>query len=227
VIPLFPHYPVNILLLYLRFFGLNLFRFLKLKDIIREMYIYVRRPYYKNQENGKVKGDFVFFSARIWKKELEANRIRAEFIKFCKSESRIKFEGGFISRIDGDNMGFESEINERQYSARMFSKLSARSKVVLNNPAVGGAVSWRLAEYLNQGLFVLSFPFKIELPEDFVNQENIHFIDSTYEYKAVFDIILESPDYHKKVSKNGKKYFDSFCTPQKQAQYIIKSILEV
>jgi hypothetical protein len=113
VIPLFPHYPVNILLLYLRFFGLNLFRFLKLKDIIREMYIYVRRPHYKNQENGKVKGDFVFFSARIWKKEIEANRIRAEFIKFCKSESRIKFEGGFRSRIDGDNMGFESEINER------------------------------------------------------------------------------------------------------------------
>jgi hypothetical protein len=109
----------------------------------------------------------------------------------------------------------------------LFSKLSARSKVVLNNPAVVGAVSWRLAEYLNQGLFVLAFSFKIELPENFVNQENIHLIDSTYEYKAVFDIILESPDYHKKVSKNGKKYFDSFCTPQKQAQYIIKSILEV
>jgi hypothetical protein len=54
--------------------------------------------------------------------------------------------------------------------------------IALNNPAVCGAVSWRLAEYLNQGLFVLSFPFKIELPTDFVKDFWALF---NHSYKAV------------------------------------------
>tara|TARA_R110000868_G_scaffold14457_5_gene67350 strand:- start:444 stop:1397 length:954 start_codon:yes stop_codon:yes gene_type:complete len=223
--PLFPHYPINILLLYLRIFGFNLFIFLKFKDIIHEIYTYIRRPHYKNQEIRNLKKDYVFFSARIWKKESEANRIRAEFIKFCKSESRIKFEGGFVPRIDGKNLGFDNEVNKLNYSAVTFSKLSARSKVVLNNPAVGGAVSWRLAEYLNQGLFVLSFPFKIELPQNLDHGKELHFVESTMEYKTVFDKIFDEPDYHEKVSRNGKYYFDSFCTPRAQAKYIIDLLL--
>ncbi|WP_366184769.1 hypothetical protein [Flavobacterium ovatum] len=224
---LFPHYPVNILFLYLKTFGVNLFRYLKFKDLIREIYIYIRRPFYKNQIKIKVKDNYVFFSARLWKKEIEANRIRSEFIKFCKNEDRIKFEGGFMPRVDGDSLGFEKDINGKRYSARKFSKRSSCSKLVLNNPAVGGAVSWRLAEYLNQGLFVLSFPFNIELPEDFVNKKNIHFIESTNQYKSVFDLIIENSTYHEKVSSNGKKYFDEFCAPEKQAQYIVTSILGI
>jgi hypothetical protein len=64
--------------------------------------------------------------------------------------------GGFVPRSDGFNYGYDQELNKEIYQV---SFLGAKSMIALNNPAVCGAVSWRLAEYLNQGLFVLSFPF--------------------------------------------------------------------
>lgn len=45
--PLFPHYPINIVLLYCRIFGLGLFRYLKFKEVIMQVYTLIRRPMYK------------------------------------------------------------------------------------------------------------------------------------------------------------------------------------
>lgn len=222
VIPLFPHYPVNILMIYIKIFNVNLFRYLKIKDLLREMSVYYRRPIYRKEKQNFIKDNYVFFSSNIWKKELETNQIRAEFIRFCKSESRVKFEGGFIARSDGNNFDFENEINKVKYKPKVFSKLSAQSKVVLNNPAVCDAVSWRLAEYLNLSLFVLSLPFKIELPIELEHGVNCHFINETSEFKLVFDKIFENSQYHKMVSLAGKHYFDNYCTPESQIKYIFK-----
>jgi hypothetical protein len=222
VIPLFPHYPVNILLINIKIFNINLFRYLKIKDLLREMYVYYRRPIYRKEKQNFIKDNYVFFSSNIWKKELETNEIRAEFIRFCKSESRVKFEGGFIARSYGNNFDFENEINKVKYKPKVFSKLSAQSKVVLNNPAVCDAVSWRLAEYLNLSLFVLSLPFKIELPIELEHGVNCHFITETSEFKLVFDEIFENSQYHNMVSLAGKHYFDNYCTPESQIKYIFK-----
>jgi hypothetical protein len=222
--PLYPHYPVNIVALYFRIFGLGLFRYLKLKDLMRQFYILFRRPSYLKYRVNFKKENFIFFSSHIWKKEPETNKIRAEFIRFCKADSRIKFKGGFIPRSDGFNYGFDNELNHEKYSARRFSKLSAKSKIALNNPAVCGAVSWRLAEYLNQGLFVLSFPCKVELPYDFVKSSGIYSVTETSEYKEILDKVLRYPEYHKDVAEKGKIYFDTYCTPIAQAKYIVDSI---
>lgn len=222
--PLFPHYPVNISGLYLKLFGMQLFRFLKPMEIARQLYIYYRRPTYKKEKYKSIKDNYVFFSSNIWKKEPETNAIRAAFIRYCKQDSRIKFEGGFIGRSDGNNFDFENEINIVKYSPKVFSKLSAKSLVVLNNPAVCDAVSWRLAEYLNQGLFVLSFPFKITLPIALEHENNMHFIEDVKEFKSVFDSVFLTPTYHEKVSENGKLYFDTYCTPEAQSNYIIQTL---
>jgi hypothetical protein len=146
-------------------------------------------------------------------------------MRYCKNDDRIKFEGGFVSRSDKNNLGFDDLVNKITYSPKKFSDLSSQSLVALNNPAVCDAVSWRLAEYLNQGLFVLSFPFKIELPVEFVNKENIHFIDAAQEYKDVFDRLLYDVHYHDKIAVNGKKYFEDYCTPRAQAKYIVSQVL--
>jgi len=223
--PLYPHYPVNIIPLYLNVFGLSLFRYLKLKDLARQIYILLKRPFYKQHKKSNKKENFIFFSSNIWKKEPETNQIRAEFIRFCKADDRIEFKGGFIPRSDGNNYGYDNELNSVKYSPKIFSKLSSKSKIALNNPAVCGAVSWRLAEYLNQGLFVLSFPFKIELPQNFTQDSEVYFIEQTKEYKHVLDKILDNPGYHETVATNGKFYFDTYCTPRAQAKYIVGSLL--
>ena len=223
--PLFPHYPVAIIPLYCGLFRFNLVRHLKWKDLLQQLYIQWRRPQYESTPFKNRTSNFVFFSANIWKKEAGANAIRAAFIRFCKNDARIQFEGGFVGRSDNNNLGFDDLVNDLKYSPKKFSKLSSQSLVVLNNPAVCDAVSWRLAEYLNQGLFVMSFPFKIELPVEFVNEENIHFIDAVQEYKDVFDRILSDVHYHDKIAVNGKKYFEDYCTPGAQAKYIVSQVL--
>nr|WP_315233694.1 hypothetical protein [uncultured Flavobacterium sp.] len=223
--PLYPHYPVNIVSLYCRIFGIDLFRYLKLKDVMQQIYILLRRPIYGQYKRSFKKDNFIFFSSNIWKKEPETNQIRAEFIRFCKTDTRVVFKGGFVRRSDGNTYGFDNELNDEKYSPKMFSKLSAKSKIALNNPAVCGAVSWRLAECLNQGLFVLSFPFKIELPHNFIHDTEVYFIKTTTQFKPVFDKIICDSDYHEAIAANGKFYFDTYCTPRAQAKYVVDSIL--
>jgi hypothetical protein len=222
--PLFPHFPVNILSIYFRLFGFELLKYLNLKELMRQIYIQWRRPYYANKYFKVITDRFIFFSSNIWKKEPITNVIRAEFIRFCKSDSRIHFEGGFVSRSDKNNLGFDDVVNKGVYSPKTFSRLSSKSLIALNNPAVCDAVSWRLAEYLNQGLFVVSFPFKIELPKDFVDQQNMYFINSTEGYGKVLNTILIDTKFHEKISRNGKDYFDTYCTPRAQAKYIIEQL---
>ncbi|MCF7560308.1 hypothetical protein L3X39_06615 [Sabulilitoribacter multivorans] len=223
---LFPHYPINILPLYLKLFNLSLIKYLKLKVLAREIYILLRRPSYREYHLKTEKDNYIFFTASIWKKEAETNNIRAEFIRYCKQDARINFEGGFIPRSDGNNFDFEDELNEKKYTPKAFSKLSKKSKIVLNNPAVYGAVSWRLAEYLNQSLFVLSFPFKIELPIPLNHEKDIYYIENTNDYGKVFDKVLNSSDFHKKIAGNGKRYFSKYCTPEAQAKYVVNAIFE-
>lgn len=224
--PLFPHYPISILPLYFKLFKFNLVRFLKPKPLAKEIYILSRRPSYKDYNFKTEKENYIFFSSSIWKNESETNTLRAAFIRYCKSDKRIVFEGGFIPRKDGNNFNFQDELNQVKYAPKVFSKLSKKSKIVLNNAAVCGAVSWRLAEYLNQSLFVLSFPFKIELPVPLTHKKDVHFIEETVEFKEVFDKVLSNSDYHKKTAQSGKAYFSEYCTPKAQAQYIVKNLRE-
>lgn len=224
--PLFPHYPINILPLYFKLFNVGLLRFLKLKSLAKEIYIQLKRPVYKNYPLKTEKENFIFFSSNIWKKEPETNSIRAEFIRFCKIDHRIRFEGGFVPRSDGNNYGFDNELNHIKYSPKEFSKLSNQSKIVLNNPAVCGAVSWRLAEYLNQSLFVLSFPFKIELPVSLKHEKEVYYIEQTTQFPEVFDKVLGDKEYHQYIANNAKNYFLKYCTPEAQVKYIINTLLE-
>ena len=224
--PLFPHYPVNILPLYLRLFHFNLMKYLSLKTIARTLYILIRRPQYKSYAQDPVKANYIFFSSNIWKKEAETNAIRAAFIRYCKADERLTFEGGFVPRTDGQNFGFDDVLNTVKYPPKLFSELSRKSKIVLNNAAVCGAVSWRLAEYLNQGLFVLSFPFKIELPVPLEHNRSVCFIEDAQSFKTVFDTVLTQEQYHEQICKGGKLYFETHCTPEAQARYIVNKLVE-
>lgn len=219
--PLFPHFPVNIIGQNLKNFGLSWLSKLSPKDLARELYSLYQRPFYNLLSPDFKFGDYVFFSGSTWKKESWANQIRAEFIRACKQHPQIRFEGGFIPRSDGNNFGFDEELNTKSYSPKEFSRLSANSLINLNNPAVLGAVSWRLAEYWNAGTFVISFPFAIDLPVFPVHGEHIHYIDSSDQYTSVLDLVVRDHSYHKKIASGGHSFFRQNCTPDRQMEYIL------
>lgn len=220
--PLFPHFPIDVKATYLKVFGLNLIKRLKFKPLLHQLHILNKRPRYSLLPMEYQFHNYVFFSANLWKKEPWTNQVRADFIRVCKEDPRIDFEGGFASRTDGDHMGFPNEINQKIYPPKIFSKLSSKTLIALNNPAVLGAVSWRLAEYFAAGIFVVSFPSAIEYPVEPLHGVSIHYIKESTELEHVIELVFSDPSYHKRISLGAREYFEKHCTPAAQVNYILK-----
>ncbi|MCE7055263.1 glycosyltransferase [Algoriphagus sp. AGSA1] len=220
--PLFPHYPINVVGLYLKTFGWNLPKRIPLKKLVHQLHILRKRPTYTAAEKPYHFHNYVFFSANLWKKEQETNQIRADFMQACRSDERIEFEGGFVKRGDGDSMGFENFLCKKIYKPKVFSELSSRTLLALNNPAVLGAVSWRYAEYLTSGTFVISFPEAIEFPVALRHGVEVHYVQKTADFKEAIETVFSNPDYHRTISEGARTYFEKYCTPEAQTQYILK-----
>ncbi|MGI0107869.1 glycosyltransferase [Salinimicrobium sp. WS361] len=223
---LFPHYPVNLWWLYKKLFGFDWYRECGLEKVLRDISAHTKRPPYRNFKNTYEFTNYIFFSGSIWKKEGEANIQRAQFIKTCRSNSTINFEGGLVPRKEGNFSQLDEALGTKRYSWKEFEKKSSRSMVNFNNPAVLGAISWRVGEYLNLGTFLLSLPWKIYLPVFPIHGEEIHMIEDTREIPELFKFLLRNPTYHKKVASGGKKYFHNNCTPRSQILRIYKDITQ-
>ena len=218
---LYPHYSINTAGQYLSFFGLKGLNLIGWKEFARLWYTLYRRPKFHQFPYEMKERNYMFFSGSIWKKEQWANDIRRQYIEACKSNPLIEFEGGMVRRQDGDPCGMPESILTDKFPAVEFSKKSQQSIIGFNNPAVMDAVSWRLAEYLNYSCFVISFPFKIDLPQEPIQGEQIHYIHDPGEFKDVIDFALKNPSYRQKVSQGGKSYFDTHCLPKTQAERIL------
>lgn len=221
--PLNPHYPINVDWLYLKIFWKKLFS-VDAKTLAKEVYRIQKRPVFRIEEEERLATNSIFFAGSIWKKEMEANLIRYSFIKSCKDNPRINFEGGFLPRNDGNHFGFDDALAPKIYRPKEFLENSKKSLLGFNNAAVLGALSWRFAEYLNLGLPILSLPFKVILKNSPIHGENIHLLETIEEVPEFLDFALDHPDYLKKIAKGGRLYFQKYCVPQVQVQMIINSI---
>ncbi|WP_296703173.1 glycosyltransferase [Algoriphagus sp.] len=220
VTPLFPHYSIDNSFAYLKLFGFKGMGALGAKEFLRQFYILFRRPILTNKPFEHLEGNYVFFSGSIWKKENWANQMRAEFVTACKSNPYIEFEGGMNPRTDGDLCGLPPSVMDKRYTPKDFSEKSSKSIIGFSNPAVLDAVSWRLGEYWNYGCFVISFPFKIEIPTIPIHGNHIHYIEGPEEFSDVLTFAMKNPDYREKVAKGGKTYFQENCLPEIQAKRI-------
>lgn len=218
---IYPHYPINIALDYVKLIGWKGLMNLGPKEFLRQYYTLFRRPKYEGKSYQPLDGNYVFFAGSIWKKQPCANQIRGAFVEACQNNPLINFEGGMIPRTDGDLCGLAPELLNRKYSAKEFAAKSAQSVIGFNNPAVLDAVSWRLAEYWNYGCFVLSFPFKIDMPTVPKHGEEIHYLKDETEFPEVIAYAIKNPIYREKVARGGKAFFDTNCKPRIQAKRIL------
>lgn len=222
--PLFPHYPINLWFSSLRLFKLQMFIKLGFIGALKDLYTQFRRPVFKNYQIESKKSNYIFYSGSIWRKEHWANSIRAKFINTCINNPILKFEGGLVPRRDG-NMGFENVLGSKRYSTKEFKKKSACSLVNFNNPAVLGAISWRVGEYLNMGTLILSLPWEIELPVYPIHGKEIHMISDINQTKHFLDYLIVNEDYQDKISYGAKMYFNKYCKPNDQISNILREVL--
>lgn len=222
--PLYPHYTINNAFDYLKLFGLKGMIAISPKEYLRQFYTLYRRPDFVNKPYQPLEGNYVFFSGSIWKKENRANQIRSGFVQACQNNPLIEFEGGMNPRSDGDLCGLPESVMDKRYKPKEFTEKSSQSIIGFNNPAVLDAVSWRLGEYWNYSCFVISFPFKIDLPTIPEHGKNIHYVKSSEELSDVLTFVMKNPKYRQKVANGGKAYFEENCLPEIQARRILNML---
>ncbi len=222
---LYPHYPINIHLLYFTIFKSAIEPIKRIPEFMVNLRRLRNRPEYTRHKPTAPQGNYVFFASSIWKREHTCNMQREQFILHCMNRKDIQFEGGFRPRtVDDFHKNYDVNTLAKKYSTTTFTKKSQQSLFTFNNPAVRGAISWRVGELLNSGTPLLSFPLKTELPTPLINRQHIHQVSKTEDYEEAISELVQSAEYRAYLSTESKAYFNSYCTPLSQAKYIFRSL---
>lgn len=158
--------------------------------------------------------DYVFFTGSIWKKESLTNNARASFIKACKANSKIVFEGGLAPRKDGDNLGFNDIVVTQRYDLQEYLNKIKLSSMVFNTPAVLSCHGWKLGEFLAMGKAIITTHHLNTLPAELEDNFHASYIDSNEDIASKINLILSDDNFKTFLEKNSKQYFDEYLSPK-------------
>jgi len=167
--------------------------------------------------------NYIFFISSLYgnkfKNHINTNHFRAMFIRACKKNSSIKFEGGLlINRNSGNELNKYEDIVTNQYiKAREYVERIHKSIVVFNTPALWGCHGWKLGEFMAMGKAIISTSFKNEMPIPLTHGKNIHFIDGDDNLELIIEHFVNNPSYRQVLEAGAKEYFDQYLAPEKVA----------
>lgn len=203
--------------------------FLKVKKVIMDnIRMYVKRLplnyyYYKPSMP-----NYVFLIASIWHKNTDfVNYNRANFIRVCKNNNKINFEGGFI------DIGFDCDyiedieklkVGKVKIKLNEYIRKTQNSNFVFNCPSVEYCHGWKLGEYLCMGKAIISTKLSNEIPTLLEHGKNIHFIEEGESLENTIKYLIENQDYVKKLELGAKEYWEKYCTPEIVISYLITKI---
>ncbi|MEN2400363.1 glycosyltransferase [Flavobacterium sp. MC2016-06] len=168
--------------------------------------------YYSKEE---ILENYVFFVSSIWKKESQTNTNRFNYIKTCKDNSKIIFEGGFAPRKDGNNLGFDIFLISQRVNLKTYFSKTKKSEFVFNTPAVLSCHGWKLAEFLAMGKAIISTNHKNVLPSPLDNNVQVVYVDenSSQDYSDKINYLICNPDKRKELETNALIYFKMHLEP--------------
>lgn len=182
----------------------------------------MKRPKLEQYLNGSSTPNYIFFASSLWKKEKEANNIRANFIKVCRGLNHLVFEGGFAPRNKNDISGYEELTMEERLSYPTFLNQTKKSFLVFNTPSVGGCNGWKLAEYLYMGKAIISTQLVRVMPESFTEGKHYLITDGTIQdLELKVKKLTEDKELRKLLERNAKNYFEQVLSPE----YVIKKLI--
>ena len=169
----------------------------------------------------------VFFISTLWENEngaAKVNAARATFIRECKKNPNIDFEGGLcaLSSAPQADLYKDIVINQR-YTSNEYIKKTKQSLFVFNTPALHDCHGWKLGEFLSMGKAIISYPIINDLPAPLVHGEHIHIVNNENELKSAIQILVEDKDYRSTLEKGARAYYEAYCSPDK----VIKTMLPV
>jgi len=171
-----------------------------------------------------VLNNYVFFISSIWKKELQTNTNRLNYIKACKTNSKIIFEGGFAPRKDGDNLGFEAFLTPNRFDLKSYFYKTKKSEFVFNTPAVLSCHGWKLGEFLAMGKAIISTNHKNILPSPLHNDIHVIYVDenSFEDYSEKINCLINNSEKRIELETNAFIYFKEYLEPKAVITKILK-----
>jgi len=165
--------------------------------------------------------NYIFFISSLYgdkfKNHTNTNHFRAIFIRACKKNSSIKFDGGLlINRNSGSEWSKYEDIVTNQYiKAREYVERIRKSIVVFNTPALWGCHGWKLGEFLAMGKAIISTSFRNEMPIPLSHGKNIHFINADDNLDVILGHFVNNPSYRHDLELGAKAYFEQYLAPDK------------
>ena len=172
----------------------------------------------------------VFLVATIWHKSTSfVNIKRANFIRFCKKNRNINFEGGFIDvgyEIDYIDDIEELKIGNSKIGLSKYIKKTQESYFVYNTPSVLECHGWKLAEYLCMGKAIISSPLSNNLPFPLEHNKHIYILDEEEnEMEYAINLLEGNPDLISNLEQNALLYWKTYATPEKVIENILKKMI--
>ena len=173
----------------------------------------------------KKSSNYIFIACSLWnyKECIEyTNTLRFNFMKLCKTNPHIDFEGGFIMNKLSANIpvGWERYCKTKRISPAEYINKTQHSFCVFNTPAVRECHGWKLPEFLCMGKAIISTPPKNDLTEPLKHGHEIYLINNESELSTAINILLTDTNYRNKLEINARLYWEKYCAPQ----IVIKNI---
>lgn len=169
--------------------------------------------------------NYVFHLSSLWKKEVDCNNYRANFIKACKSFAGIQFEGGFAPRRQDEMSGFEGLTINKRYTLDEYLTKLKRSCIAFNTPAVYSCHGWKLGEFLALGKAIISTPLSRPLPAPLEHGKHVHYVDGSFaESQAALKLLLADRAYREHLERNARNYFSEHLAPGKTIERIARQL---
>ena len=172
------------------------------------------------------KTGYIFFASSLWKREIENNALRANFIKACHLlRAQLVFEGGFSPR--SDMLFYKNYFIEKRYTLKEYINKTKKSFVVFNTPANQSCLGWKLGEFLALGKAIISTPLSRPMPAPLLHGKNVHFVDGSVE--SIIDAITyiyQNRDYRETLEKNAYQYYLDYLEPRMVVSRIIKTAFD-
>ncbi len=160
--------------------------------------------------------NYIFYAASLWRKEPEANRLRANFMEAARSVPGITFEGGFAPGKQAEIRGFDHLLMQAKLTFPDYLQRTKASLVAFNTPAVQSCLGWKLGEFLALGKAIISTPLTRPMPAPLVHGEHIHYVDGSVDsiYQAIHQIQNDS-SYRHSLEKAARSYWETWLSPTK------------
>lgn len=178
----------------------------------------------KEYKNNSSSDNYVFFMNSIWKQEPETNNNRALFIKSCKDNTKVSFEGGFAARKDGNNLGLDDLVYSQRISLKIYLQKIKKSAFVFNTPAVLSCHGWKLAEFLALGKAIITTHHYNKLPAELLANKHVLYVNNSDDIKEAINKLTTDVDLKRKLELESREYFDKYLAPEKVITRLLEKI---